>query len=369
MQWSTLNSAEDASVNHTLPTGDGGFLESRFVQRTPEYFICYLSSHSGCNHSCRFCHLTATKQTMMTPVTIDEYVEQAEQVLQTYRARLQAGHAPAQRVHFNFMARGEALSNPHFRSQSRHLFQRLRYLAQLEGLECRFLISTIMPRDFDDDLTHVLDDPDASLYYSLYAIDPTFRRRWLPKAMTPRQALFLIRDYQLRTGRDVVLHWAFIKGENDSIGSVRETVDLVQELGVQAKFNLVRYNPHDARHGVEPDEAHLQQLFEFIQSRMHCDGSRIVPRVGYDVKASCGMFIDPRTLPSSPERAETHMTPEEEQARALAVKFHDNYETLAPSFGYATREETRNFNPDTPNGRLMIAVCKKLIEDGAIQVP
>lgn len=47
----------------------------------------------------------------------------------------------------------------------------------------------------------------------------------------------------------------------------------------------------------------------------------------------------------------------------LARKFHDIYERLAPSFGYATCEETQQFKLDTPNGRLMIAVCKEILTD------
>lgn len=56
-------------------------------------------------------------------------------------------------------------------------------------------------------------------------------------------------------------------------------------------------------------------------------------------------------------------------ARALAIKFHDIYEELAPQFGYATREDTREFNPDSANGRLMTAVCEKLLADGVIELP
>ena len=52
-------------------------------------------------------------------------------------------------------------------------------------------------------------------------------------------------------------------------------------------------------------------------------------------------------------------------ALALAVRFHDAYERLAPSFGYETRPETREFNPESPNGRLMVAVCKEIIEQNA----
>lgn len=50
-----------------------------------------------------------------------------------------------------------------------------------------------------------------------------------------------------------------------------------------------------------------------------------------------------------------------EEASSLAVLFHNTYERLAPEYGYETREETKQFNPDTPNGKLMIAVCKYIL--------
>lgn len=46
-------------------------------------------------------------------------------------------------------------------------------------------------------------------------------------------------------------------------------------------------------------------------------------------------------------------------ALALAIKFHDCYERLAPSFCYETRADTRKFDPESPNGRLMIAVIEE----------
>lgn len=102
--WSILTSKEDASVNHVLPTDDGGYWESRYVQRTDEYFICYLSSHTGCNRSCRFCHLTATKQTTMRPADFPDYIEQTRHVFYVYRQKVASGMAPVKRMHFNFMA-------------------------------------------------------------------------------------------------------------------------------------------------------------------------------------------------------------------------------------------------------------------------
>ena len=44
----------------------------------------------------------------------------------------------------------------------------------------------------------------------------------------------------------------------------------------------------------------------------------------------------------------------------IARKFHDTYERLAPSFGYETRADTKAFDPESPNGRLMMAVCAEV---------
>lgn len=48
-------------------------------------------------------------------------------------------------------------------------------------------------------------------------------------------------------------------------------------------------------------------------------------------------------------------------AEELARMFHKTYEELAPQFGYETREDTREFDPESANGKLMVAVCKKIL--------
>lgn len=49
------------------------------------------------------------------------------------------------------------------------------------------------------------------------------------------------------------------------------------------------------------------------------------------------------------------------RALELAQRFHETYERMAPQFGYETRPDTRAFDPDSPNGRLMVAVCTALL--------
>lgn len=50
----------------------------------------------------------------------------------------------------------------------------------------------------------------------------------------------------------------------------------------------------------------------------------------------------------------------------LATRFHETYERLAPSFGYETRADTKTFDPESKNGRLMVAVCAIASELNAI---
>lgn len=50
-----------------------------------------------------------------------------------------------------------------------------------------------------------------------------------------------------------------------------------------------------------------------------------------------------------------------DNAEHLARIFHKTYERLAPQFGYETRQETREFDPESANGRLMTAVCGEIL--------
>ncbi len=52
----------------------------------------------------------------------------------------------------------------------------------------------------------------------------------------------------------------------------------------------------------------------------------------------------------------------------LARKFHETYERLAPVYGYETRKETREFDPTSPNGRLMIAVTDQVFNEVIVEL-
>lgn len=285
----TYRSNLDSSVNFVQEHEDGGFFESRFVQREEDYFITYLSSHTGCKHACRFCHLTATRQTMMTPASLADFINQARPVINHY---LSTG-GKATKVNFNFMARGDALSNPTVLQNFDLLADSLSSLIKGCALTPTFNVSTILPKSCAEiDLSEVFkSNHKVILYYSLYSMSEDFRKRWMTNAMNRHEALDKLAAYQQKTGNELVLHWAYINGQNDSEDQVEEIKAEVAKRGILARFNLVRYNPYSARQGEESPENVLTRNFKSM-SENFASNSRIVPRVGFDVKASCGMFVE-----------------------------------------------------------------------------
>lgn len=247
----------------------------------------------------------------MVPATIDEMVFQATKVLNHYKEMVMSGkQKPANIINFNWMARGEPLLNPDIVSRWGELALPLKTLANTvqrdlgvdpETVKVKFNISTIIPRTM---LLHFMTwDETPSLkptiYYSLYSTDDKFRKRWLPKADDVDNALTKLKAFQQYDGK-VVLHWAFIKGQNDSEEDVDAIGKLILKYGIQARFNLVRYNPYSCGQGTESLETTLQERFEQIKRYMMVPGSRIVPRVGFDVAASCGMFVEKSVIPIKP---------------------------------------------------------------------
>jgi adenine C2-methylase RlmN of 23S rRNA A2503 and tRNA A37 len=218
-------------------------------------------------------------------------IEQTRTVLDHYRREA----SPARSVHFNFMARGEPLANKALRSDADSLLGELSRLAVALDLRPRHLVSTIYPRELGDQALEdifVIHHPD--IYYSIYSMSERFRRRWLPKALPAEEALDRLTSWQRSTHKIVSLHHAYIAGENDAEGDVHAVCDALEERGLMVHVNIVRYNPYDpSRHGVEPPEAVIERNASIYRSRLPNAHVSIIPRVGFDVAASCGMFFGP----------------------------------------------------------------------------
>lgn len=276
----------DQSVNITYPAPNVGIFETRYVRREDEYFIIYLSSQSGCDQACKMCHLTATGQNKYENATLEEYLHQAKKVYEHYDVQNKA-----KLVHYNYMARGEALNNELILTDSALLLSSLNELASQRGLESKHLISTILPTSLGNrELIDIFPEIHPEIYYSIYSMNPKFRKKWLARAQSAERGLEMLKAWQLATGKIPKIHFAFIEGHNDSEKDMVEIANAVKAIDLKVNVNIVRYNPQDPKYK-EPSEEVIAYNTNVLRELLEPDQMRVVPKVGLDVKASCGMFI------------------------------------------------------------------------------
>jgi adenine C2-methylase RlmN of 23S rRNA A2503 and tRNA A37 len=160
-------------------------------------------------------------------------------------------------------------------------------------LGVKFNVSTIMPKSLDRPLKQVFRVVHPTIYYSLYSVRDEFRKKWMPQAMPAEDALAMLRDYQQFSKKVVKIHHCFIAGENDSEADVMGMLAALERHRLDVEFNLVRYNPYSEIQGAESSDEVIARNLNIINSALR-GKVQMIPRVGFDVKASCGMFVEKR---------------------------------------------------------------------------
>ena len=281
-----LHSSLDKSVNFIEKSLEG-FLESRYVRKVGKYFICYLSSQTGCNRGCRFCHLTATKQTKFQDSQIPDFCAQARDVFKHYKQE-----SPAQYVHFNFMARGEPLASKVFQDDADGIFRALHSLTHHydADLGIKYNVSSILPNTLTKSLPQIFKGVHPTLYYSMYSANPECRAKWLPSALDLDTSLELLQEYQSYSKKIIKIHHCLIEGENDSEYDAQYLASRLSRLTWE--FNLVRYNPFSELQGKESSEETIENYLKELKftGGGNLNDVKVIPRVGVDVFASCGTF-------------------------------------------------------------------------------
>ncbi|QKF94590.1 ribosomal RNA large subunit methyltransferase RlmN/cfr [Fadolivirus algeromassiliense] len=293
----SIVSKVDGSVNWIIPHRTS-YLEARYVRRKPEYISAYLSSHNGCKMGCKFCWLTATKQQDFNHATQYDYNTQLIQILD-HAKKIDKSDSKDVRVNINLMARGEPLANKVIINKYPEFYDSLNSIVKDYGYkETKINISTIMPYTIADrDLTDIFSDKPVNLYYSLYSINPSFREKWIPNAISWKLALSKLVNFQEKTNNPIAFHFALIENQNDNIDDIKKMTDEISKFEFsKTKFNIVRFNPHPSLNYKESSDEKIYEIYEILKSialdnSINTNKTRIVPRADPIVRASCGMFI------------------------------------------------------------------------------
>jgi adenine C2-methylase RlmN of 23S rRNA A2503 and tRNA A37 len=273
-----LNSEIDKSIN-IVHKDDIGVYEARYVQR--ENPIIYVSSMYGCNQQCSFCHLTTTKQTNATMLTQQQILQQ---VLNVY-SKIPSGFT---NLSINFMARGDALLNDSINGELLVLISSM----LPKDINIRFKISTIFPRSTYlkwKNLSNRFGAIQPDIYWSCYSLNGKSKQQHMPNATDPLIVLPKLKLYQDETSKIPWIHHCFVPGLNDKIEDTLDIIALLDDYELFYKFNFIEYNDY---YGSNPNYTNMiNELLTVLQTQKYCVKSKLIDRVGNDVKASCGMFV------------------------------------------------------------------------------
>lgn len=221
--------------------------------------------------------------------TVADFMSQSNKVLA--HADVHANIKEAKAVHYNFMARGEPLACRTVLKLWPIIAESLTRKAMARKLRPRFLISTILPSSLvGRRLSDIFPVHHPEIYWSLYSTWPVVRRKWLPNAMDVRLSAAMLAEWQQDTNKIPKVHFAFIKGQNDCPEAMEDIAHLLNKFHLRVNVNIVRYNPPNDK-SEESDEDVIQDRVDQLKSLLPLSRVDVIPRVGFDVFASCGTFV------------------------------------------------------------------------------
>jgi len=154
--------------------------------------------------------------------------------------------------------------------------------------------------------------------------------------------------------------------DNGLAVALREAKERERQLREEVDHHRNWIQTGDLNAHVETRVRHRMKDLESANARMHT-GLTLAIKLLWDINTG----TDPVFI-AQIKKAEAALAdpPAQEKGKtmneyltdplALAVLFHHTYERLAPDSGYETRKETRIFDPESPNGKLMIRVCAEI---------
>lgn len=226
-----LGDGSEAAQEELAASGDSGGPEVAAEARDSRRATICVSSQVGCAVNCRFC-LTA-KLGVKRNLTTGEIAGQVVAVLNRHRVRM-----GRDRINLVFMGMGEPFLNYDNFMAAVHLL--------VEGVgisESRMTVSTsgILPGIE----RYALEKVRPKLALSLNAPNDAVREAMMPitRKWNIEALLTALRAIPMRARERLTFEYVLLGGVNDRAQDARELATLVHGSGLQAKVNLIVWNP------------------------------------------------------------------------------------------------------------------------------
>ncbi|MBA3957640.1 MAG: 23S rRNA (adenine(2503)-C(2))-methyltransferase RlmN [Parachlamydiaceae bacterium] len=263
--------SDGATGKFLLRTHDSLEIESVCIPMQSGGTLC-VSSQVGCRMGCAFCE--TGRMGLLRNLTVSEIISQV------FTARHTLGFDFKNIV---FMGMGEPFDNYD------HVMEAIKVLLDAKGFGfgCRHIsVSTSGCVDGIERFTYAEEMPNLAV--SINAPTDELRNRLMPvnRKYNLQQLHDAMRKYCEHTGREILVAYVLMKGQNDTLEHADQLAAYLRGLNV--KVNLIPYNAQSRDRFASPDEETVNAFSN--QVRSHGYYTLVRSTKGQRIMAACGQL-------------------------------------------------------------------------------
>lgn len=263
--------AKDGTKKYLCRAGDGAAVECVFIPNEEERATVCISTQVGCAMGCTFCRTGSMG--FRRDLTQGEILGQLILIMRDE-------DMPVTNV--VLMGMGEPLANLGAVSGAVEVLLDGRAFGLSKR---RVTLSTcgVLPG-----LKEFVSKFDIKIAISLNAATDEVRTRLMPinKKYPIADIMSFCREYSKKSRYRITFEYILMRGINDSMEDAKKLVSLLR--GVNAKVNLISYNPHEGSPFKAPDPSTAQNLSDYL--REHHIQSNVRKSRGQEIMAACGQL-------------------------------------------------------------------------------
>lgn len=268
-----IETSTDLTQKFLFKLKDGSLIESVSIPSKARLTAC-LSTQVGCRFACAFCASGA--------LGFKRNLEASEIVAQHLAVRK---NVPLHKIsNVVFMGVGEPLDN------YENVLAAIRIMNDELGIRLGIRKMTISTAGFAPAIERLAREGlQVELSVSLHAATDQKRSELLPinKRFSLKPLLEAIRKYAAATKRKVTFEYVLLGGYNTNVEDAQALVGLLR--GLDARVNLIPYNPVNARVKFQPPAKLELLFFKSYLLKKGIDVTLRMPRGG-DIRAACGQL-------------------------------------------------------------------------------
>lgn len=301
---------EDGSETSVKLSPSGSFDSNNLDRENPivedkEKYSIIISCSKGCQMSCSFCHLTKLKMKFepLTEKQIFDNIMSSIREVSKSRPDISSKY-----IKLCWMGMGEAILQPEVvRTVSILVLNTVLEEGLAIGVD-GVDISTVMPKSISQwqsvfaDLNFRLKDFNLNpnnmvgdrtplrLFYSLHHYANEERKIIIPNTRAISDAMARITGFRDTTKINVVVHYMFMEGVNDSEEDVVGLVNWFNSNGdyYDTQFRVLRYNSFNT---VDAESCKMNLIVKYLEDYMKVKQLKIQYSSGEDISSACGQFI------------------------------------------------------------------------------